>query len=67
MAEADPSPGPSRPRPDIFVCLPKELDPAKQQVRTKIIINLHKAAINIKLKIIILRSNLLCCFVILEY
>ena len=67
MAEADPSPGPSRPRPDIFVCLPKELDPAKQQVRTKIIINLHKAVINIKLKIIILRSNLLCCYVILEY
>ena len=67
MAEADPSPGPSRPRPDIFVCLPKELDPAKQQVRIKIIINLHKAVINIKLKIIILRSNLLCCYVILEY
>ena len=59
MAEADPSPGPSRPRPDIFVCLPKELDPAKQQVRTKIIINLPKAAIKIKLKIIIHRSNLL--------
>ena len=67
MAEADPSPGPSRPRPDIFVCLPKELDPAKQQVRTKIIINLHKAAINIKLKIIIHRSNLLYCCAILEY
>ena len=67
MAEADPSPGPSRPRPDIFVCLPKELDPAKQQVRTKIIINLHRAAINIKLKIIIHRSNLLCFVAILEY
>ena len=67
MAEADPSPGPSRPRPDIFVCLPKEIDPAKQQVRIKIIINLHKAVINIKLKIIILRSNWSCCFVILEY
>ena len=67
MAEADPSPGPSRPRPDIFVCLPKELDTAKQQVRTKIIIKLHKAAINIKLKITIHRSNLLCCYAILEY
>ena len=67
MAEADPIPGPSRPRPDIFVCLPKELDPAKQQVRIKIIINLHKAAINIKLKIIIHRSNLLCCYATLEY
>ena len=59
MAEADPSPGPSRPRPDIFVCLPKELDPAKQQVRTKIITNLPKAVTIIKLKIIIHRSNLL--------
>ena len=67
MAEAEPTPGPSRPRPDIFVCLPKELDPAKQQVRIKIIINLHKAAINIKLKIIIHRSNLLCCYATLEY
>ena len=59
MAEADPTPGPSRPRPDIFVCLPKELDPAKQQVRIKIIINLLKAVTIIKLKIIIHRSNLL--------
>ena len=59
MAEADPTPGPSRPRPDIFVCLPKELDPAKQQVRTKIIINLLKAVTVIKIKIIIHRSNLL--------
>ena len=67
MAEADPSPGPSRPRPDIFVCLPKELDPAKQQVRIKIIINVHKAVTNIKLKIIIHRSNLLCCYATLEY
>ena len=57
MAEADPTPGPSRPRPDIFVCLPKELDPAKQQVRTKIIINLLKAVTVIKIKIIIHRSN----------
>ena len=60
MAEADPTPGPSRPRPDIFVCLPKELDPAKQQVRTKIIINLLKAVpIKKIIKIIIHRSNLL--------
>ena len=58
MAEADPTPGPSRPRPDIFVCLPKELDPTKQQVKTKIITNLPKAVIIIKLKIIIHRSNL---------
>ena len=57
MAEADPTPGPSRPRPDIFVCLPKELDPAKQQVRIKIIINLLKAVTIIKLKKIIHRSN----------
>ena len=59
MAEADPTPGPSRPRPDIFVCLPKELDPAKQQVRIKIIRNLLKAVTIIKLKKIIHRSNLL--------
>ena len=59
MAEGDQIPGPSRPRPDIFVCLPKELDPAKQQVRTKIITNLLKAVTIIKLKIIIHRSNLL--------
>ena len=67
MAEADPAAGPSRPRPEIFICLAKELDPAKQEVRTKILRNLQKAVKVIKLKIIIHRSNLLCFVAIPEY
>jgi len=61
MAEADPSQGPSRPRPDVFVYLPKELDTAKQQVKITIIKKLHKAVIIKKLKITIYRSNSSCC------
>ena len=58
MAEAAAVAGPSRPRPDIFTCLPKELDPAKQEVRMKHQINLLKAAKVIKLRVkTILRNS----------
>ena len=67
MAEADPAAGPSRPRPEIFICLAKELDPAKQEVRTKIQRNLQRAVKIIKLRIIILRSNLSCYVAIPAY
>ena len=67
MAKAAQVAGPSRPRPDIFICLPKELDPAKQEVRIKDQINLQKAVKVIKLKIIIHRSNLLCFVAIPVY
>ena len=67
MAEADPAAGPSRPRPEIFICLPKELDPAKQEVRIKIQRNLQRAVEVIKLRTIIPRSNLSCYVAIPVY